>query len=376
MTRLAGAAATAAVAVGLLAASARGAPPAAVATPVAITVVTDDVTPSGCAPRLREVLAEQLAGVGDPLTWWCRATGAPDAPLRGNTSADAGLKIWIDVAGLNEARVILGRGDGGSDRFVVRRIPLAGGLDEIGREEIAHIVRSGTLALLAGNADTLSRDQADAEISSWRRPSASGGGAPPRAPTAAPATGTPRTTQPRTPWHPIVTLGPAWSVLLFSPQIPVVHELALSAGLSAGSFGLWADAGRRLPATYQTDAVGVELAAWSLRMGVALRFGAPGPVTFGLGAGAGLDRISFSPRAGASTIAVAPADSYFAPSVRGLLSLDYRARAHLTLAVRLFCDVATQDIHYDFRDADGTTRRVVAPYALTPGVSLSVAWRS
>ncbi len=369
MTRLAGAAATAAVAVGLLAASARGAPPAAVATPIAITVVTDDVTPSGCAPRLREVLAEQLAGVGAPLTWWCRATGNPDAPLRGTTSA--GLKVWIDVTRLGEVRVILGRGDGGSDRFVLRRIPLAGGLDEIGREEISHIVRSGTLALLAGNADTLSRDQADAELSRWGQPPP-----PPAAPAVVPATGTPRTTQPRTPWHPIVTLGPAWSVLLFSPQVRVVHELALSAGLAAGSFGLWADAGHRLPATYQTDAVGVELAAWSLRLGVALRIGAPGPVTFGFGAGAGLDRISFSPRAGASTIAVAPADSYFALSVRGLLSLDYRARAHLTMAVRLFCDVATQDIHYDFRDADGTTRRVVAPYALTPGVSLSVAWRS
>ena len=99
-------------------------------------------------------------------------------------------------------------------------------------------------------------------------------------------------------------------------------------------------------------------------MGVALRVGAPGLVTFGLGAGAGLDRIFvLSPRAGASTIAVAPADSYFALSARGLVSLDYRARAHLTLAVRLFCDVATQDIHYDFRDADGTTRRVVAPCA-------------
>jgi hypothetical protein len=173
-----------------------------------------------------------------------------------------------------------------------------------------------------------------------------------------------------------VTLGPTWSVLVFSPQIRVVHEVALSAGLSAGAFGLWADAGYRLPATYQTDAVGVELAAWTLRLGVALRVGAPGPLTLGIGAGAGLDRISFSPRAGPSTMAVAPADSYFAPSVRGLLSLDYRAQAHLTLAVRLFCDVATQDIHYDFQDADGTTRRLVAPYALTPGVSLSVAWRS
>ena len=176
----------------------------------------------------------------------------------------------------------------------------------------------------------------------------------PPPPPAAPATGTPRTTQPRAPWHPIgAILGPARSVLLFSPQVRVVHELALSAGLAAGSVGLWADAGYRLPATYQTDAVGVELAAWSLRLGVALRAGAPGPVTFGFGAGAGLDRIPFSPRAGASTIAVAPADSYFALSVRGLLSLDYRARAHLTLAVRLFCDVATQDIHYDLRDADG-----------------------
>ena len=84
MTRLAGAAATVAVVVGLLvgllAASARGASPAAVATPVAITIVTDDVTSAGCAPRLRALLAEQLAGVGDPLTWRCRATGDPDAP--------------------------------------------------------------------------------------------------------------------------------------------------------------------------------------------------------------------------------------------------------------------------------------------------------
>ena len=72
--------------------------------------------------------------------------------------------------------MILGRGDGGSDRFVLRRIPLAGGLDGIpAARKIADIVRSGTLALLAGNADTLSRDQADAEIragADLRRPGA------------------------------------------------------------------------------------------------------------------------------------------------------------------------------------------------------------
>ena len=254
MTRLAGAAATAAVAVGLLAASARGAPPAAVATPVAITVVTDDVTPSGCAPRLREVLAEQLAGVGAPLTWWCRATGEPDAPLRGTTSAAGRAAGWESLdrrrgsargprdSGTRRRRERPVRGPSHSARRWPRRDWPRGDCSHrpLGDARVARWQRRHAVARPGRRRD-----------SSWGRPSASGGGAPrappatttPPPPPAAPATGTPRTTQPRAPWHPIVTLGPAWSVLLFSPQVRVVHELALSAGLAAGSFGLWADAG-------------------------------------------------------------------------------------------------------------------------------------
>ena len=109
-----------------------------------ITVVA--VAP--CAPRLREVIADQLADVTTEVVWTCRDRLDPEDQFRQTLPGGSALRVWIDLRLGAEARLTLER----ADRFVVRRIALTNGLDELGREQIGQIVRFAALAVRAVRA--------------------------------------------------------------------------------------------------------------------------------------------------------------------------------------------------------------------------------
>ncbi len=148
-----------ALALGILAAPAAGR-----ATAVRIAIIADE----GCPSALRDRITEQMGGVADQVDLSCLSRFDAEEPFRSPDSASGELQIWVDVTPRTEARLTLR--DASADRFVVRRIPLPRGLDEIGREEIGQIVRSAAMAMLANPTETLTSAQARAEISRWEQP--------------------------------------------------------------------------------------------------------------------------------------------------------------------------------------------------------------
>ena len=346
---------------------------------IELTVVADQP----CAPRLRDVLVEQLAGVASEILWSCRARLEQEELFRPASPPTAGVRVWIDVSSESDARLFLK--DQQAERFVVRRLALSNGLDEVSREEIGQIVRFGALTLFDRPRETMTRTEVRAALSGWpaARPASGEGAAEsqraavarprppiPREPAVATTTPLVRPTAARS-----LAFGPAWSVQAFSRDVPVVHELAL--GLSLGeALSLWTEAGYRLPTTYRDQSVSVELGAWAWRIGTSFRRRAGGWGAWGLGTGVGVNRISFAPGAPAADVDVAPAGHFFSITGRVFLMLDLAASAHVARGIKLFCDVATTHIHYDLRDGSGVSLRVLEPFGFMPGLALGLAWRS
>ena len=358
---------------GLMLAAAGGAP-AAWAAAVAVTVVADDA----CAPQIRAVIAEQLAGLTTSVTFSCAGRADAEEPFRATRTPAGDIQLWVDVSVPDDARLAV-RDYG--DRFVVRRVPLARGLDEVGREEIGQIVRSAVLALLAGPRATLSRAEARAAISTWPVRAPPSPSAPP--PAADPGRSSPATrSRPSpsgdagTPWRGLVELGAAATVRVFSTAIPVVGEVGLVAGIgSSSAASFWMEGAYRIPARALMPAIGLEIRAMALRGGVALSSDRGGGRRVGLraGLGAGFERTSFSPRSTGGEVDLAPGESFLVVTGRALAGVELRAAAHFRIGLTAFCDVQTRDVHYDLHAADGSAHRVLTPFRLQPGLTLSVS---
>jgi len=315
-----------------------------------------------CPPPLRDVLAEQLADLTTDLVLVCRDRIDPEEAFRSDGAGGAAIRIAIDLRLGTEARLTLG--DTRSDRFVVRRVPLHNGLDELGREQIGQILRFSTLALREGSNLTLSRTEARAAVASWSPPA---------------ATVTSQATTDRAPRPPrfAVDLGPIWSLSLLSREVPLVQEVALWAtvrGLASHAWG-WVEAGYQFPASDHADPIGVEISAASVRLGLAVGQARTRRLSFSGGAGVGLDRVSFTPIGAAASVQPAAADAFWGASARLMLGGEWRPTTHLTIGARLTCDVAAADVHYDLRASDGSARRVLTAFRVAPGLGIAVAWR-
>jgi hypothetical protein len=174
-----------------------------------------------------------------------------------------------------------------------------------------------------------------------------------------------------------VDLGPIWSVSTFSSEIPVIHELALGGvvGTPTSRAWVWGDAGYRLPASDHAQPIGVELSAATARLGLGVGQLRTRSMSFGGGAGVALARVRFAPIGAAASVAPAGADSFWSVGGRLMLSGQWHATARLTIEVRLACDVAAEDVHFDLRGADGTARRVLTAFRVAPSIGVGVTWR-
>jgi hypothetical protein len=261
-----------------------------------------------------------------------------------------------------EARLTLER----ADRFVVRRIALTNGLDELGREQIGQIVRFAALAVRAGEAETLTRTEARSAVAEWPGP-----------PRAQAETAVRSEAAALRPPRAAVDIGAIWSVAAFSREIPLVHELALGAavGPTGAPVSGWLEAGYRLPARYDAQPIGVELSAAALRVGLTVGPRGTRVVSFGVSAGIGVERSSFVPLGAAASVEPAAADAFWSATARLALSIAVRVTAHLTIGARLAGDFVAADVHYDLRDAGGVAHRVLTPFRLAPGLGLGLTWR-
>jgi hypothetical protein len=364
---------------------------------VELSVIADEAS----AARLRDVLLEQLGGAGVAVKWRRSERFQPDDLLSPPAAQQAAgldpateVSVWIDLSAPTEARLYLK--DIRGDRFVVRRLLLPRGVDEIAREEIGHIVRSATLGVLAGSAPALTREEARAALEapppaeplpSSDRPPARRAPPPPPLPSETATQPAPH----RTDTVPAATLasagalaveiGASWAVQPFAPRIWWTHEAAISAALRPGGggwWGVWLEAGHRLPVDFREEAIGVGIDASSLRLGATVDLWSGTRLTLRLGGGAGVEWITFQPRAGTAPAELAPRDSFLVPSARVFVGGAFHLVTHAVLTLRLLCDIEATDVHYDIEDSagGGGVRRALTPFRLRPGLSLGIAWRS
>jgi hypothetical protein len=330
------------------------------------------IAAEGCPPALRDRITQQIGDVADQVDVSCLPRLDAEEPFRSSDGAPDQLRIWVDVTPRTEARLTLR--DGRADRFVVRRIPLPRGLDEIGREEIGQIVRSAAIAMLANPAETLSGVQARAEISRWEQPRAG-----PPAALAGPAvavSGDVRR-EPAASGGPTrrMQVGPQISVRTFASSIPIVEEIGIAAAFGRpGALGGWLEAAYQITARDDEGSVGVQLNAFALRAGLAASVGAGRSFVAHFGAGVGLVRTSFTPLGEPATVTTDPPGTFLSLAGRLLAGVDVRASQHVVAGVTLFCDVVGADVHYDLYQSDGSARRVLSPFRFQPGVALRIGW--
>jgi len=164
----------------------------------------------------------------------------------------------------------------------------------------------------------------------------------------------------------------SWRV--FAPQIPLVGEAGIGLGIGRwGPVGGWLEAAYQPEARYDGSPVSVALDAFAARAW--LDASAPlGALRLRLGAGAGLTRTTFTPQSTDPTATAAPPGTFSYLTGRALAGWEGRFGRHAVATLTLFLDVVGTDVHYDLREPDGTTRRMLVPRRFQPGVAFQLAW--
>ncbi|MBN2193753.1 MAG: hypothetical protein JW751_13130 [Polyangiaceae bacterium] len=78
------------------------------------------------------------------------------------------VRVWVELPAPNSALLLIAAP--AAQRYVVRELPLQNALDEVGREQIAQVVQSSTLALLRGDQG-LDRDSMQRALAATANPS-------------------------------------------------------------------------------------------------------------------------------------------------------------------------------------------------------------
>jgi hypothetical protein len=304
---------------------------------------------------VRDVLRELLGREGVEVVWTWPERFRPDDVLAVTSGARTlGAAVWIDLGTPSQANLYFR--DASAERFVVRRLPLERGLDELAREEIAHVVASAVLALASGSGPALSRSEARAVLV-----------AAPAAPETPPP---PAAVARPTHWEAGASLG----IGALAASIPVGFRVEASFAASAGpAVAAWLALGYQLPAS-DTDAVGVVVQAMQVRAGARYELLRSGAVAVHLLAGAGVDRVEFRPRSDDPTVELAPAGRFWAPVARFGAGVRLARWRHLALEGGLGADILLTDVHYDLHDAQGRAMRVVTPLIVQPGLVFGATW--
>jgi len=311
------------------------------------------------AAAVRVDLEDLLARRGLAARYRRVATVDRDEVLRPASEAPCALAcIWIDLGVAKPARALVYISATASEQVVIRSLPLPSGVDEVAREEVAHIVATSVEALQAGRplpAATSSSENPLPLVKTVRAP------APPVAP------------PPRTLWLAGVGGG-------------VAHEGGAQVALPVASLSLLVGAESRALA----PALWVALGMFSSDMAgdsVALRFhggelaalaavgtraadaGGRRRVVARLGLGPGLELREALPSAadGASGVAVDAARWDATGFVRAAARLEVRLFDGVGLFVAAACDARVVSHRYTI-ERDGMTEPLFQPDLLRPSI--------
>lgn len=327
---------------------------------------------AGRGDALGAVLAELLVRQ-DVTPEFDRRERFRTSALLAENAGDARVWVFVTLHGSRTARLYF-RGPYGN-RFLLRELSLKNGLDELGRELIAQVVETSTLALLRSEAG-LSREEAQRDLSLRGELRDDEEAAPLPAPPPQPSRAA-RTRASRTDGSLRYEIAGRLAEKWTGPDLGVDTALGLETGLSLRPSRSVLVRGRvvfeqGLGQAIETSGAAADTRTTSVRAGLDLGT-TSGPHGFVGGASGGVDLVRLSPRkTDDASLAPAGAVTVETPLVR----LD--ARYELTLGsfratVGVLCDVALEGTHYDVRRGDERTR-VAEPWALRPGASLTVGW--
>lgn len=297
------------------------------------------------------------------------------------TEGDRAVWIFVDLGDPREAALYF-RGPH-AQRYLLRRLDLHDGLDEVGRELIAQVVESSVDSLLR-SSDGMTRAEMTAALARDRPMVATA--APPGTTVAPVMAGQATAAAPMPlPAHRVRR----WSGWIASRYTYRWDGPDLGAGQGPGlELGLERDgaiqAGARISAsrsfTQQVPTTNVDTQLQSSQLCLLLDVGrALSPargfaheVSLGVGGGVELTRVEPG-RVYDPLVTAAVPQSHLAPIARGELRYEIGGVAWRLAAV-LVADVALDDTHYDV-DRAGTAERAATPWRVRPGGAVVLGWR-
>ena len=360
--------------------SAEGAP--AAAGELAVVVLIGEANRSA---ELGSVLSELLLQEGVQPQFVAEPRFERSALLDANVQDG---RVWVFVALERERRARLYfRGPFG-ERFLLRELSLRAGLDEVGRELIARVVQTSTVALLRSR-EGISRAQAEVEVARVAAQSPDAASEPAAEPKAATpahadddAPGAVPADQEDDASAPSERQERSWllGVRVLGGWTGGDLGARLGAGIEAGVRLLRASSPRlrvrlafepSLPQSIDAGGIEAEVISWPLRLGLDLGW-ARGAHAFWLGASTGIDVVRLSSdRASDPSLSLSAPATYLRPVSRAELRYEL-AQGPLLLSAALMLDVAWARSHYDVI-ADGTRTRVATPWRLRPALALGAA---
>jgi hypothetical protein len=330
--------------------------------------------------ELTAVLSELLGREHVALEFERKSRFRPSEIL---ASSAGDSRVWVFISSTKRVAKLYFRGPFGN-RFLLRKLELQRGLDEVGRELIAQVVDTSILTLLRSEAG-LSREQVRADLADTSEPrdENSSEEALPAAdenariiepPPAPPADESPAKSA-RSPLE--VELAARGVVKWTGSDLGLDHGVGAETGLSY-HFDTGPFLRARLLFEYgfgqgiTTPVLSATIRTTALRGSVDFgsRFG-PSALAVGLGFGADLVRIdpetAFDP-----AVVLAEESSSTLEVVR--LEARYELSAGIfQMAAGVFADVPLADTHYDVRGSSGQ-ERIAEPWAVRPGALLSLGF--
>lgn len=330
---------------------------AAPAVPVRIALIG----PSAEDSAARAVIGEWLAREGMAVSWSFPSRFLVEhlfAPAQ-----DIAIEAWIDLSSPEQVHLYFR--DATSKWFVIRAVRLANGLDEVGREQIGHVVSSAVIALAAGAEGALHEEGARMALHALP---------PPSVVVATP----PRDGKPGL----RLELAGLGCVQIHARDKPTTEAVALSLTLARGprwgpgrgSPGAWLGLRYQIPVTSQAGPVSVDLSTVSLRSGLLWEVRGLRAVSFRLALGGGVDRVQYQPAGDTTVLALAPASHFWLPMASLWAGCEVRLVEHVGLDIRVFADLAMARVHYDVDDPGGSQVEALTPYRLRPGLALGTAF--
>ncbi len=286
--------------------------------------------------------------------------------------------VWLDLRARDKAYLYVVNAT--RERILIRDVPLRGGLDEVAREQLGHIVEAAIETLVAGGRIGRRFAEVERELAPPSKP--------PPTPSPLPKSPSKRKRSPPPPppaslpseveeasvrW----AIGAQWGVQGFSDDEAVSHGpgIRIEAELfdNVVQLGAAFDAHYRLPIITDGSGLGVRLDTVALRLRPQLGYRIVDSVAVVSGAGIGVDLVHVDMRGGARVISLASDRWTTVPLFQTTVALRARPVSSLWFEIAFVVEHDLLDTRYT--GLRGGRRIIVLdPWRVRPGIQVAGLW--